>query len=180
MGYYLADGIYPLWATFVKTIHRPKGNKKSHFAICQEFARKDVERAFGVLQIRFVIASGPAEYGQPQTLWQIMTACVILHSIIIEDEREDLEDLRYLYNGVQVEPEHNPNKIESSSKHTEGLRTEKLTTNFKKILLSTIGDFIALDFCAFIMLIWILSSFGSYVVFEFECLTLRTYNLICI
>jgi hypothetical protein len=33
--------------------------KKSHFATVQEAARKDVERAFGVLQKRFAIVRGP-------------------------------------------------------------------------------------------------------------------------
>lgn len=59
MGYYLANGIDPLWSTFVKTIHVPQGNKRIFifilFAKTQESTRKDVERAFGVLQARFVI-----------------------------------------------------------------------------------------------------------------------------
>jgi hypothetical protein len=50
MGYYLADGIYPNWSTFVKTIPRPLGAKRKYFARKQESTRKDVERAFGVLQ----------------------------------------------------------------------------------------------------------------------------------
>ena len=47
MRYYLADGIYPNWSTFVKTILCPQGFKKKHFAKTQESALKDVERAFG-------------------------------------------------------------------------------------------------------------------------------------
>ncbi|XP_042441224.1 uncharacterized protein LOC122026552 [Zingiber officinale] len=49
MGYYLADGIYPLWSTFVKTIPTPQGRKRQLFASAQESTRKDVEQAFGVL-----------------------------------------------------------------------------------------------------------------------------------
>ncbi|XP_052308902.1 uncharacterized protein LOC112327556 [Populus trichocarpa] len=51
MGYCLADGIYHNWSTFVKTIPRPLGAKRKYFA------RKDVERAFGVLQSFFAIMS---------------------------------------------------------------------------------------------------------------------------
>ena len=50
-GYYLADGIYSRWSTFVNTISSPvPGGKNSHFAKFQEACGKDVERSFGVLQ----------------------------------------------------------------------------------------------------------------------------------
>jgi hypothetical protein len=49
MGYYLADGIYPQWSTFVKTISAPLEAKKKHVAKVQEACRKDVECAFGIL-----------------------------------------------------------------------------------------------------------------------------------
>jgi hypothetical protein len=36
MGYYLVDDIYPSWATLVKTIPEPQGNKRTYFAKAQE------------------------------------------------------------------------------------------------------------------------------------------------
>ncbi|XP_042448221.1 uncharacterized protein LOC122032949 [Zingiber officinale] len=48
-GYYLTDGIYPEWATFVKAFRCPEDPKRRLFKERQEAARKDVERAFGVL-----------------------------------------------------------------------------------------------------------------------------------
>ncbi|XP_030930717.1 uncharacterized protein LOC115956501 [Quercus lobata] len=60
MGYYLANGIYPKWATFVKTIPAPQGEKRKLFAKAQEAYRKDVEHTFRVLQARFAIVHGPA------------------------------------------------------------------------------------------------------------------------
>jgi len=41
MGYYLADGIYPSWATFVKTIQQPQGNKRKYFAKAQEACKQN-------------------------------------------------------------------------------------------------------------------------------------------
>ncbi|XP_039780659.1 uncharacterized protein LOC120647919 [Panicum virgatum] len=62
MGYYLADGIYPDWPAFVKSVRHPMERKTQCFAAVQEGARKDIERAFGVLQARWAVICGPA-YG---------------------------------------------------------------------------------------------------------------------
>jgi hypothetical protein len=57
--YYLADGIYPKWATFVKTISSSILLKEVEFVKAQEDCRKNVERAFGVLQQRFAVVRFP-------------------------------------------------------------------------------------------------------------------------
>jgi len=65
----------------------------------QEAARKDVERAFGVLQARFGIVCGPARFWNEKDLHAIMKACIILHNMIIEDERE-VQGLENIYDGA--------------------------------------------------------------------------------
>ncbi|XP_057724086.1 uncharacterized protein LOC130940055 [Arachis stenosperma] len=88
MGYYLADGIYPEWATFVKSISKPQDEKRKLFAQYQEGQRKYVERAFGVLQARFPIIRGPAHFWEKKKLANIMRAYIILHNMIVEDEKD--------------------------------------------------------------------------------------------
>ncbi|XP_041002295.1 uncharacterized protein LOC121247905 [Juglans microcarpa x Juglans regia] len=100
MGYYFADSIYPKWSTFVKTITSPQGNKKKNFAAAQESAKKDVERAFGILQQRFAIVRGLSQFFKVDELTNIMKACVILHNMIIEDERDDSQGLNMEYDQV--------------------------------------------------------------------------------
>ncbi|POM63486.1 LOW QUALITY PROTEIN: Uncharacterized protein PHPALM_21103 [Phytophthora palmivora] len=69
-GYYLADY-----------------QSQRNFASYQEAARKDVERAFSVLRSRFSIVTGPARFWKKEYLTAIMKTCVILHNMIVEDER---------------------------------------------------------------------------------------------
>ncbi|GKA33935.1 ALP1-like protein [Tanacetum coccineum] len=85
-GYYLADGIYPAWSTFVKTFSVARDEKTLKFKRVQEAARKDIERAFGVLQGRWGIIRQPARAMQINTLKRIMYCCIILHNMILEDE----------------------------------------------------------------------------------------------
>ncbi|XP_050278347.1 uncharacterized protein LOC126719884 [Quercus robur] len=104
MGYYLADDIYSKWSTFVKTIPSPRGHKHKLFAKAQEANRKDVKRAFGVLQARFAIVRGPARFFHSETLQDIMKACVILHNMIVEDERDVNEAVELDYEQVNDNP----------------------------------------------------------------------------
>ncbi|XP_024010245.1 putative nuclease HARBI1 [Eutrema salsugineum] len=88
LAYYLTDGIYPKWATFIQSIPLPEGDKARMFAKRQEATRKDVERAFGVLQARFAIVKNPALMWDKVKIGKIMRACIILHNMIVEDERD--------------------------------------------------------------------------------------------
>ncbi|KAK1645910.1 hypothetical protein QYE76_063715 [Lolium multiflorum] len=86
--YYLADGIYPDWATLVKTVRNPNSEKTRRFAKMQEACRKDVERGFDVLQARWAVRH-PARTWSLKTMHEVMTCCVIMHNMIIENERPD-------------------------------------------------------------------------------------------
>uniref|UniRef100_A0A0D3CRE0 DDE Tnp4 domain-containing protein n=1 Tax=Brassica oleracea var. oleracea TaxID=109376 RepID=A0A0D3CRE0_BRAOL len=88
LAYYLIDGIYPKWSTFIQLISLPQGPKAELFAKVQEATRKDVERAFGVLQARFAIVKNPALSWDKKKIGKIMRACIILHNLIAENERD--------------------------------------------------------------------------------------------
>ncbi|XP_048496448.2 uncharacterized protein LOC125495697 [Beta vulgaris subsp. vulgaris] len=87
-GYYLTDGIYPKWAVFMPAIRLPLSPVDELFTKRQESVRKDVERAFGVLQARFAIIQRPSLIWDEHLMWEIMLACIILHNMIVEDERD--------------------------------------------------------------------------------------------
>ncbi|XP_024007289.1 uncharacterized protein LOC112083492 [Eutrema salsugineum] len=124
MGYYLADGIYPKWSTIVQTIHEPRGPKKKYFATQQEACRKDVERAFGVLQSRFAIVKGPARFWKKNVLHDIMTTCIILHNMIIDDERD-------LDAPIEVEREAPPPEVEIAI--DENIRFQEFLCRYRQI-----------------------------------------------
>ncbi|KAJ9556109.1 hypothetical protein OSB04_010723 [Centaurea solstitialis] len=71
---------------FVKSFPCPQDPKRKLFKQRQEGARKDVERAFGVLQSRWVIIKGPSRLWHREELSDIMRTCIILHNMIVEDE----------------------------------------------------------------------------------------------
>jgi hypothetical protein len=54
-----------------------QGNKRQLIANKQEETKKDIERAFGVLQAQFAITRKPARFFRIETLKGIMMACII-------------------------------------------------------------------------------------------------------
>ncbi|CAK8561843.1 unnamed protein product [Lathyrus sativus] len=64
----------------------PQGDKRKLFSQCKEGARKDIIRAFGVLQFQFVIICNMARSWHLGALKHIMNTCIILHNMIVEEE----------------------------------------------------------------------------------------------
>ncbi|CAL2266523.1 unnamed protein product [Prunus armeniaca] len=85
-GYYLADGIYPRWTTFMKLLPHPQSQKQKVFAAYQRGYKKKVERCFGILQARWAIIRGATRLFDEEVLRSIMMTCIILRNMIVEDE----------------------------------------------------------------------------------------------
>ena len=51
-----------------------------------------MERTFEVLQARFRIIRGPTQYWDKEKLERIMRACIILHNMVVEEERDTYEE----------------------------------------------------------------------------------------
>ncbi|GJS15761.1 ALP1-like protein [Tanacetum coccineum] len=86
-GYYLTDGIYSQWSVLIKSVKNPGTNdhKRILYKTKHEVARKDVERAFGVLKQKWKIIKYPAQGLTQNRLSDIMYICIILHNMIIHD-----------------------------------------------------------------------------------------------
>ena len=75
----------------------PNGKKEKNFAKHQEASCKGVKRAFGILQALWEIIKQPSQLWDQKELHYIMKACIIMHNMIVEDERESIfeNDLNY-------------------------------------------------------------------------------------
>jgi hypothetical protein len=107
------DGIYPEWPVFVKRHRHPTEEKYGRFAKEQEACRKDVERAFGVLQSRWAIVHHSAKAWSVQQMWEVMNACVIMHNMIVEEKRDDsVYDQGWDFQGELVAPNPVPSSFQ--------------------------------------------------------------------
>nr|GEV33222.1 hypothetical protein [Tanacetum cinerariifolium] len=88
--YYLCDGIYPEWVPFVKPVTNlaDDDHKRLLYKAMHEAARKKVECTFGVLNKKLAILATPARAYIKEKLANIMYTCIILHNMIINDQKE--------------------------------------------------------------------------------------------
>ncbi|GJT22937.1 ALP1-like protein isoform X1 [Tanacetum coccineum] len=86
-----------LVASFVKSFTVATDPKHTYFKQRQKSARKDVERAFGVLQGRWGLIQQPARAYEVNTLRRIMYAGIIMHNMILEDQNMSVVDWKHVY-----------------------------------------------------------------------------------
>ena len=83
-------------ANICEAFGKPEGKKYLDFHNAQATARKDVERSSGILEAQFAIVRGPARFWDQKIIWYITNACVIMHNMIIKNERgQDLDYSQY-------------------------------------------------------------------------------------
>jgi len=83
--YVLVDGIYPPYSRFVKGFHEPIAPWEQGFTKWQEATRKDIERAFGVLQAKWQCLARPMYFIDLDNLGARVAACLILHNMCVSD-----------------------------------------------------------------------------------------------
>ena len=80
----LVDGIYPALSRFVKTISVPITKIDRNFTGWQEGSRKDIERAFGVLQKKFHFLVHSIQMHEREDIFYAVRSCVAMHNMMVE------------------------------------------------------------------------------------------------
>ncbi|XP_076931655.1 uncharacterized protein LOC143596877 [Bidens hawaiensis] len=71
---------------FCRAYAAPVSDKRKYFTKKQESARKDIERAFGVLNKRWAMLANPIRFWTREKITEVVITCIILHNMILEDE----------------------------------------------------------------------------------------------
>ncbi|GJR36159.1 ALP1-like protein [Tanacetum coccineum] len=110
--YYLVDGIYSELAPLVKTIPQPAhdDHKRILYKEKQESERKNVERAFGVLNKKWAVLANPTRALKKERIVNMMYTSIILHNMI------------HKYKKVVISPKRFP---EEAHQPEELLRTDE-------------------------------------------------------
>jgi hypothetical protein len=76
------------WAAFVKSIAAPQSDKDTVYAHSKKVQGKISSMHLGCCNLDLTFFYRPARKGKRVDVGQIMQACIILHNMIIEDQRQ--------------------------------------------------------------------------------------------
>ena len=107
----LVDGIYPRYSRFVRGITEPISDLEKSYTGWQEAARKDIERAFGVLQCMFQWFARPIHMMNLKNIANRVGCCLILHNMCVS--ARIMGDCRATYNPAASLEEDLPPDIEN-------------------------------------------------------------------
>jgi len=93
--YFLVDGIYPSYSRFVRGVKLPSSQREKKFTSWQEGARKDVERAFGVMKNTWQFLDRPILLHDLKDISNRVVSCLLLHNILVTDRTMREESSSY-------------------------------------------------------------------------------------
>ena len=108
------------------------------FAAKQEAKRKDIERAFGILQARFHVLTSGCRLWDREAMALVIRTCVILHNLIIDHERKTGEDPSYI-DGVEYTPNHPFTVMTRADDQTYEERMDMMQ-QMKMLLITIVSD----------------------------------------
>ena len=123
---YLVDGIYPPLTRFLSSESDPHTKLAYSYARDQEAFRKDVERGFGVLKLKFLSLLHPINLHHKDDIYYLVLACILMHNMMVEARVENNEEESvYLYNTLMAtEGQSSSGETPDDSEEMEALVTE--------------------------------------------------------
>ncbi|XP_022013678.1 uncharacterized protein LOC110913137 [Helianthus annuus] len=98
-------------------------------------ARKDVERASGVLQKRWCILSMPCRLYEKDQIRNVMYACIILHNMILEDEGHAIVE----YYGEETESNNEDICNEERTQYQNLIESRQINSNLRADLVEHVS-----------------------------------------
>jgi hypothetical protein len=101
---YLVDGIYPQLTHFLASESDPHTRLALFFAQEQESDRKDVERGFGVLKLKFLSLVHPINLHHKDDIYYLVLAVILMHNMMVEAriENDEVECVYKLKHGEEA------------------------------------------------------------------------------
>ncbi|XP_035838825.1 uncharacterized protein LOC110906572 [Helianthus annuus] len=110
-------------------------SKRMKFNKVQMVARKDIERAFGVLQKRWRILSMHCRLYEKDQIRNMKYVCIILHNMILEDEWRAIVE----YYGEEPESNHEDMSDEERTQNQYRIESRQISSNLRADLVEHVS-----------------------------------------